>query len=179
VIPGLAARRYVSGTRPYAWPWDGRLDLNRTAVLVISRRSPAGLLPPAAAVVEAAAGSGVRVVGISTGPPSDVPSGSADVKAPGWDAFTGTGLDQLLRRSGIDCLVLVGNCLETGIHSTMRSANDRGYECLLVADACEPGDPGLVTAALSMIEMSGGIFGAVGNSADVVEALTDLLGEPT
>jgi hypothetical protein len=179
VIPVLAARGYVSGTRPYAWPWDGRLDLDRIAVLVISRRGPSGLLPPAAAVVEAAVGGGIRVVRISTGPPADTPAGPADVTAPGWDGFTGTGLDQILRRSRIDCLILVGNCLETGIHSTMRSANDRGYECLLVADACEPGDPDLVAAALSMIEMSGGIFGAVANSADVVGALTDLQGEPT
>jgi nicotinamidase-related amidase len=54
----------------------------------------------------------------------------------------------------------------------MRSANDRGYECLLVADACRPVDPALRAPALSMIEMSGGIFGAVGQSAQVLRALT-------
>jgi nicotinamidase-related amidase len=43
----------------------------------------------------------------------------------------------------------------------MRSANDRGYECLLISDACSPLDPSLVGAASRMIEMSGGIFGAV------------------
>ncbi len=45
----------------------------------------------------------------------------------------------------------------------MRSANDRGYECLLVIDACVPHDPELVAASRSQIEMSGGIFGAVGD----------------
>ncbi len=54
----------------------------------------------------------------------------------------------------------------------MRDANDRGYECLLVLDACVPIDPDLVTASVSSIEMSGGIFGAVGTSADVIAALT-------
>ena len=53
----------------------------------------------------------------------------------------------------------------------MRSANDRGYECLLVVDACAPLEPELVPAAISMVEMSGGIFGAVGTTAPVLAAL--------
>ena len=57
------------------------------------------------------------------------------------------------------------------MHSTMRSANDRGYECLLVVDACAPLDPDLVPPAISMVEMSGGIFGAVGTTAPVLAAL--------
>ena len=52
------------------------------------------------------------------------------------------------------------------MHSTLRSANDQGYECLLLTDACAPLDPDTTSAALSMVTMSGGIFGALGLSAD-------------
>jgi nicotinamidase-related amidase len=94
------------------------------------------------------------------------------VLAGGIDAFYGSRLDPLLRSCGVERLLLAGVGLETCIHSTMRDANDRGYECLLVVDACVPVDPDLVPAAVSMIEMSGGIFGAVGRSADVLAVLT-------
>ncbi|MBP2705112.1 isochorismatase family protein [Microbispora sp. RL4-1S] len=96
----------------------------------------------------------------------------AEVHAPGWDGFHGSPLDELLRAAGRDLLVLAGCCLELGVHSTMRSANDRGYECLLLADACAAADPSLAAGALSTIEMSGGIFGAVGSSADLLKELS-------
>ena len=85
----------------------------------------------------------------------------------------------MLRSHAIERLILVGYGLETCIHSTMRSANDRGYECLLVVDACVPYDEALVASSISMIEMSGGIFGAVGTSAAVIEAFTVSTGENT
>ena len=78
----------------------------------------------------------------------------------------------MLRTGRIRRLLLAGVGLETCVHSTMRDANDRGYECLLVLDACVPIDPSLVPASVSSIEMSGGIFGAVGTSADVIAALS-------
>jgi nicotinamidase-related amidase len=93
------------------------------------------------------------------------------VHAGGIDAFYGSDLDLILRTAGIVRLLLAGCDLETSVHSTMRDANDRGYECLLVVDACAAVDQGLVAAAVSMIEMSGGIFGAVGRAADVIAAL--------
>ena len=74
-------------------------------------------------------------------------------------------------RAARDLLLLVGLGLETTVHSTMRSANDRGYECLLVVDACAPLDPDAVPNAVSMVEMSGGIFGAVGLTDPVLAAL--------
>jgi len=91
--------------------------------------------------------------------------------AAGVDGFYGSPLDDRLRRLGRDQLLLCGAWLETGVHSTMRSANDRGYECLLVLDACDAYDATLVAASRSQIEMSGGIFGAVGLQADVHAAL--------
>ena len=100
-------------------------------------------------------------------------AGVADkaVRARGVDAFYGSDLDLILRTRRVERLLLAGVGLETCVHSTMRDANDRGYECLLVVDACGPVDAALVPAALSMIEMSGGIFGAVGRSPDVLTAL--------
>jgi len=93
------------------------------------------------------------------------------VESMGVDGFYGSRLDGLLRSLGRDQLLLAGGWLETGVHSTMRSANDRGYECLLVLDACTAYDSDLVAASRSQIEMSGGIFGAVGSTDDVLAAL--------
>ena len=93
------------------------------------------------------------------------------ISAGGHDGFCSERLDKGLRSLGITNLLLCGSGLETAIHSTMRSANDRGYECLVISDACEPADPRLHHQALSMIEMSGGIFGAVGHSDAVITAL--------
>ena len=93
------------------------------------------------------------------------------IAAVGIDGFHGSPLDTLLRGARTDRLLLAGAGLETCVHSTMRSANDRGYECLLVTDACAAYDEQLVAQAISMIEMSGGIFGAVATSAAVLDAL--------
>jgi nicotinamidase-related amidase len=93
------------------------------------------------------------------------------VAAAGIDGFFGSPLDVLLRRAGRDQLVLVGFGLEAPVHSTMRSANDAGYECLLLTDACAPLEPGCRDAALSMILMSGGIFGAIGSTPALLAAL--------
>jgi nicotinamidase-related amidase len=156
-------------------------------VLVICGREATELSAPAADVVEAATSRGIPVVHVSTGPPGGAATGlrlpgppaDEDVRARGWDGFYDSGLDAVLRRHHVDRLLLVGDCLETGVHSTLRSANDRGYECLLVADACTAAEPSLAAPALSMIEMSGGIFGAVGHAADVLRALAPNQGEPT
>lgn len=104
--------------------------------------------------------------------PGELPATAPQVRSAGLDGFFGSRLDELLRRAGRTHLVLVGTWLETSVHSTMRSANDRGYECLLLTDATAAWDPDLVTGAVSTIEMSGGIFGAVSTSAALLEALT-------
>ena len=92
------------------------------------------------------------------------------------DAFYATDLDLLLSTLGTRRLLLAGAPLETSVHSTLRTANDRGLECLLLEDAVIAHDAGLHAAALSTIEMSGGIFGAVGRSTNVITALTDAAG---
>jgi len=114
----------------------------------------------------------------TAGTPRSRGAGTLGVRGPahriasgGVDGFFASLLDATLRALGRDQLVLCGQWLETAVHSTMRSANDRGYECLLALDACVPYDPGLVPAARSQVEMSGGIFGAVGDTAAVLAAL--------
>jgi len=57
------------------------------------------------------------------------------------------------------------------VHTTMREANDRGYECLILSDCTGATDPANHAAALHMVTMSGGIFGAVSDSAAVLDAL--------
>jgi len=123
---------------------------------------------------------GGMVIQVVTMPPAHDQSGTEatifsqsdrTIRSQGIDGFYGSSLDPLLRRQGLAQLLLAGAGLETCIHSTMRSANDRGYECLLVLDACLPYDDSLVDSARSQVEMSGGIFGAVGSTEHVLAAL--------
>lgn len=97
---------------------------------------------------------------------------TASLTAAGIDGFYGSGLDAWLRQHGRDHLLIAGFGLEAPVHSTLRSANDRGYECLLVIDASASLATETAAAARSMVEMSGGIFGAVGTTDAVVAALS-------
>jgi hypothetical protein len=105
--------------------------------------------------------------------PPDLALASAH-RAAGIDAFYGSDLDAALRARGATHLLVAGHGLEGPVHSTLRTANDRGYECLLVLDAASALVPDLGGPARSMVEMSGGIFGAVGATADVLAALGPL-----
>jgi nicotinamidase-related amidase len=105
-------------------------------------------------------------------------TGELALVAAGIDGFYGSPLDAILHRNERTHLLVAGLGLETAVHSTVRRANDRGYECLTVIDACLPHDTALVPASRSSIEMSGGIFGAVGASADVLAAYRSTLIDP-
>jgi len=94
------------------------------------------------------------------------------VDASGLDGFTGSELDPLLHHLGRDHLLLGGFASEATVDSTLRSANDRGFECLVVTDGCAPFDPVLGARAHSSVTMSGGIFGAIGRSDAVIAALS-------
>ncbi len=100
--------------------------------------------------------------------------GDVVVGAGGVDGFYSGPLDDVLRAGRRTMVVLAGAGLETLVHSTLRSANDRGYECLTLADGTAAWDRGLAGAALSSICMSGGIFGAVATSDALVDALDAL-----
>jgi nicotinamidase-related amidase len=98
--------------------------------------------------------------------------GEAIIDKPGKGSFYATDLDMLLQIRGIKNIVLTGITTDVCVHTTMRDANDRGYECVLLADCCGATDAGNHLAALHMIKMQGGVFGAVSDSASFIEAIS-------
>ena len=80
----------------------------------------------------------------------------------------------VLHTRGIRNLILTGITTDVCVHTTMRDANDRGFECLMLEDCTGATDHGNHLAALKMIKMQGGVFGAVSHSTQVIEALAAL-----
>ena len=85
--------------------------------------------------------------------------GEAVIVKPGKGAFYATGLDQMLRTQGITHLIVAGVTTEVCVQTTLREANDRGYDCLLGEDATESYFPEFKRATLAMIHAQGGIVG--------------------
>ena len=97
--------------------------------------------------------------------------GEPVVDKPGKGAFYATDLGSILQNRGIESLLVGGVTTEVCVHTTVREANDRGYRCVVVADACGSYFPEFHEMGLKMIKAQGGIFGWVSDSTRVSTAL--------
>jgi nicotinamidase-related amidase len=98
-------------------------------------------------------------------------AGEVVLPKPGKGAFYATPLDSLLKAQGITRLVVTGVTTEVCVQTTMREANDRGYDCLLVEDATESYFPEFKQATLAMVRAQDGIVGWTAPARAVLDAL--------
>jgi nicotinamidase-related amidase len=97
--------------------------------------------------------------------------GEPVIDKPGKGAFYATELADLLERNGITHLLVAGVTTEVCVHTTVREANDRGYDCLVLADCVGSYFPEFQRVGLQMVSAQGGIFGWVADSAALLSAL--------
>ena len=191
---------HVAHTVPYPWPYDGCFAAEQTALVICGAQhqiiaSSIGVDDVIERLLEVAAAvraGGGRVLWVRHGtgarparpnvslPHRETPGwqltlarDAADeiIDSAGWDGCFGSRLDHTLRLGGTRAIVLGGFASEITVDSTVRTLNDRGHECLVLTDGCAPFDPQLGARAHHSLTMSGGIFGALGTSSDLLDTL--------
>src|ERR1700688_92856 len=177
-------------SEPYAWPYNGDLRPENTALIIIDMQTREAHRPD---LTDLPANKRWRSRQIGAGIGDPGPCGRVLVRGEaGWEiipdlaplpgepiidksgkgSFCATDLELMLRLRGIENLVLTGITTDVCVHTTMREANDRGFECVLIEDCCAATDKSNHDHALKMIKMQGGVFGAVATSADLIGALS-------
>jgi nicotinamidase-related amidase len=229
----MAGRTFTVPADPYVWPFDGPVERDRVALVVIDMQADfcgpggyidrqgidlantRGAIPAIARTLFAArARPGILVIHTREGHRPELvdlpankswrsrrvcpgigepgPLGRILVRGePGWEiipelapapgeivvdkpgkgAFYATDLEHVLRTDGRTHLILCGITTDVCVSTTLREANDRGFECLVLSDGTGATQVEHHRAALTMTTMQGGIFGAVSDSLRLVEAL--------
>lgn len=97
--------------------------------------------------------------------------GEPVIDKPGRGAFAHTDFELILRNKGVKNLVIAGVTTDVCVSSTMREANDRGFDCVLLDDASAASEPSLHLSTVESVKMEGGIFGSVAKLEDVIQAV--------
>lgn len=98
-------------------------------------------------------------------------NGEVIIDKPGKGAFYRTELGDVLKEQRIDNLLVCGVTTEVCVHTTVREANDRGYRCVVISDACASYFPQFHAVALAMVSAQGGIFGWVATTDDLINSI--------